>query len=51
MWITATVFGERLASTQRETHAVLWTVRIAAYYTLMALLVSCLVYHVGLLIF
>lgn len=40
-----------LASTQRETHSVLWTIRIAAYYTLMALLVSCVVYHVGLLIF
>lgn len=40
-----------LASTHRETHSLKWTVRIAAYYTLMALLLSCLVYHVGLLIF
>lgn len=40
-----------LASTQRETHSLKWTLRIAAYYTVMALLLSCLVYHVGLLIF
>lgn len=40
-----------LASTHRETHSLKWTVRIAAYYTIMALILSCIVYHVGLLIF
>lgn len=40
-----------LASTYRETHSLKWTARIAAYYTCMALLLSCIVYHIGLLIF
>lgn len=40
-----------LASTHRETHSLKWTLRIAAYYTVMALLLSCLVYHIGLFIF
>lgn len=40
-----------LASTYRESHSLKWTLRIAAYYTVMALLLSCIVYHIGLLIF
>ena len=40
-----------LASTHRETHSLKWTLRIACYYTAMALILSCIVYHVGLLIF
>lgn len=40
-----------LASTYRETHSLKWTLRIAAYYTCMALLLSCAIYHIGLLIF
>lgn len=40
-----------LASTYRETHSLKWTLRIAAYYTVMALLLSCIIYHLGLLIF
>lgn len=40
-----------LASTYRETHSLKWTLRIAAYYTCMALLLSCVIYHIGLLVF
>lgn len=40
-----------LAATHRESHSVKWTVRIALYYTVMALLLSCVVYHIGLLVF
>ena len=40
-----------LASTYRESHSLKWTILIAAYYTVMALLLSCVVYHIGLLIF
>lgn len=40
-----------LASTYRETHSIKWTLKIAAYYTYMALLLSCIIYHIGLLIF
>lgn len=40
-----------LAATYRESHSLKWTLRIAAYYTVMALLLSCIVYHIGLLIF
>ena len=40
-----------LAATARETHSVKWTAKIGAFYTGAALLVSCIVYHVGLLIF
>lgn len=40
-----------LASTHRETHSLKWTLRIGAYYTVMALVLSCIVYHIGLLIF
>lgn len=40
-----------LAATARETHSVKWTAKIGAFYTDAALLVSCVVYHIGLLIF
>ncbi|MBQ6889172.1 MAG: hypothetical protein IJN54_16860 [Lachnospiraceae bacterium] len=40
-----------LAATHRESHSVKWTVIIAVYYTVMALLLSCVVYHIGLVVF
>lgn len=40
-----------LASTYREAHSLKWTLKIAAYYTCMALLLSCIVYHIGVLVF
>lgn len=40
-----------LAATSRETHSVSWTVKIGAFYTAFSLLLSCLVYHIGLLAF
>ena len=40
-----------LAATARETHSVKWTAKIGAFYTVAALIVSCIVYHIGLLIF
>ena len=40
-----------LAATARETHSVKWTAKIGLFYTVAALIVSCIVYHVGLLIF
>lgn len=40
-----------LAATARETHSVKWTAKIGVFYTFAALLVSCIVYHIGLLIF
>lgn len=40
-----------LAATARETHSVKWTAKIGAFNTTAALLVSCIVYHIGLLIF
>ncbi|MBQ6993209.1 MAG: ferrous iron transport protein B [Lachnospiraceae bacterium] len=40
-----------LASTHRESHSLKWTVRIALYYTGMALLLSFVVYHIGLVVF
>lgn len=40
-----------VASTYQETHSAKWTGRIAAYYICMALVMSFVVYHVGLLIF
>ena len=39
-----------LAATYQETHSAKWTARIAAYYTVGALLLSTIVYHIGLLI-
>lgn len=40
-----------LAATARETHSVNWTAKIGVFYTAAALLISCIVYHVGLLVF
>lgn len=40
-----------LAATHRESHSLKWTLKIALYYTIMALLLSCVVYHIGLVVF
>ena len=40
-----------LAATSRETHSVKWTAKIGAFYTGAALIISCIVYHIGLLVF
>ncbi len=40
-----------LAATARETHSVKWTAKIGVFYTGAALLVACIVYHIGLLVF
>ena len=45
------VSSSALAATARETHSVKWTAKIGAFYTVAALSVSCIVYHIGLLIF
>ena len=39
-----------LAATYQETHSAKWTTIIALYYTLGALVLSCIAYHIGLLI-
>ncbi|MCR4579476.1 MAG: ferrous iron transport protein B [Treponema sp.] len=39
-----------LAATYQETHSAKWTAIIAIYYTLVALLLACIAYHIGLLI-
>ncbi len=39
-----------LAATYQETASAKWTARIAAYYTVGALLLAAIVYHIGLLI-
>ncbi|MCR5592221.1 MAG: ferrous iron transport protein B [Saccharofermentans sp.] len=39
-----------LAATYQETHSAKWTGIITAYYTVGALIISCIVYHIGLLI-
>jgi ferrous iron transport protein B len=39
-----------LASTAKEAHSIKWTAKIALFYTVVALCISCIVYHVGLLI-
>ena len=39
-----------LAATYQETHSAKWTALIAVYYTLVALLLACAAYHIGLLI-
>ncbi len=39
-----------LAATYQETASAKWTARIAVYYTVGALLISTIVYHIGLLI-
>lgn len=40
-----------LAATHRECHSLKWTLRIVLYYITMALLLSCLMYHIGLVVF
>lgn len=40
-----------LAATARETHSVKWTAKTDVFYTAAALIVSCIVYHIGLLVF
>lgn len=39
-----------LAATYQETHSAKWTAIIALYYTVVALLIACVAYHIGLLI-
>ncbi len=39
-----------LAATYQETHSAKWTAIIALYYTLGALVLACIAYHIGLLI-
>lgn len=36
-----------LSSTYRETHSLKWTIRLAAFFTLSALILAGIVYHVG----
>ncbi|MCR4735547.1 MAG: ferrous iron transporter B [Treponema sp.] len=36
-----------IASTHHETHKIRWTITIALYYTLLALLLSCIIFHVA----
>ncbi len=40
-----------IAATYQETHSAKWTLKIAAYYTVVSLLLACAAYHIGLLIF
>ncbi|MCR5499920.1 MAG: ferrous iron transport protein B [Acetatifactor sp.] len=39
-----------LAATYQEIHSAKWTARIALYYTVTALILACIAYHVGMLI-
>ena len=39
-----------LAATYQETHSAKWTTLIALYYTIGALLIACVAYHIGLFI-
>ncbi len=39
-----------LAATYQEIHSVKWTVRIAVYYTIVALILAAIAYHVGCII-
>ena len=39
-----------LAATYQETHSAKWTTLIALYYTFGALIIACVAYHIGLLI-
>lgn len=54
-FIYATTFNApcvmAIAATQRESHSLKWTLIMAAYYTVMSLLLSWAVYHIGVLIF
>ena len=40
-----------LAATAREAHSVKWTAKIGLFYTAFSLIIACIVYHIGLLIF
>ena len=40
-----------LAATAREAHSVRWTAKIGVFYTLASLLIACIVYHIGVLLF
>jgi len=40
-----------VASTYQESHSLKWTLRIVVYYMTVALIMSFLAYHVGMLIF
>ena len=54
-FIFATTFNipcvAALGSTYQETHSLKWTLTIALYYTGMALVLSFIMYHIGMLIF
>ena len=39
-----------LAATYQEIHSAKWTAKIAAYYTATSLLLACIAYHIGMLI-
>ncbi|MBQ9488303.1 MAG: ferrous iron transport protein B [Lachnospiraceae bacterium] len=39
-----------LAATYQEIHSAKWTAKIALYYTVTALILACIAYHVGMLI-
>ena len=54
MWVVYKVFGNSLAplaATARETHSAKWTAKIGVFYTLAALLIACVIYHIGAVIF
>lgn len=40
-----------LSAASQETHSLKWTVRVALYYIGMSLILACVVYHIGLLVF
>lgn len=40
-----------LGAASQETHSLKWTLRIALYYIGMSLVLACVVYHIGMLIF
>ena len=44
------VVPKTLVATDQETHSAKWTTLIALYYTFGALLIACVAYHIGLLI-
>jgi ferrous iron transport protein B len=39
-----------LAATYQETHSAKWTAKIVLYYTAVSLILACLAYHIGMLI-
>lgn len=40
-----------LSASAQETHSMKWTIRIAFYYIIVSLLLACIVYHIGILLF